>query len=267
MSKDTLVVMHLEGKGLVSSWLKDRVLPAEVGTEYLYQGTLYKVAQSLQYLPDHKTLGGNMLFRVLSTLYPPQDTAELFPKLEHLGRDASATTLIMPGKTPGLSVEPERLIFLVCRTKGQSRFDFAADFPTAVSVDTETTEPLVVIDVHGELHTSWLKNLPMTPRIGSQFLRGTGTFEVTRAIEVLTGNDSGETNQLIKLLTAIYANPGAPAKLIAGMTSLDGGDTTSGIILSTNESKIGKPERIVYLAVNRVTTGSDLATMPADGAD
>ena len=260
MSKDTLVVMHLEGKGLVSTWLKDLVVPPEVGTEYLYQGNLYRVGQSLQYLGDHKTLGGNMLFRVLSTLYPPQDTADLFSKLEHLGRDASSGLFMMPGKTPGLSVEPERIMFLVCHTKGQSRFNFAADFPTAVSADTEATEPLVVIDAHGELHTCWLKNLPMTPRVGSQFLRGNGTFEVRRAIEVLTGNDSGETNQLIKLLTAIYANPGAPASLIATMTALDGGDT----LVLANDTKIGKPERIVYLAVNRVTTGSELATMPAD---
>ena len=61
MSKDTLVVMHLEGTGLVSSWLKDLVLPPESGTEYLYRGNLFKVAQSLHYLPDHhQVMGGNI---------------------------------------------------------------------------------------------------------------------------------------------------------------------------------------------------------------
>jgi hypothetical protein len=267
MSKDTLVVLHLEGKGLVSSWLKDLVLPPERGTEYHYQGDLYVVAQALQYLGDSKSTGGNKLFGVLSALYPPLETTELFHKLKHLGRDAttlSAIGLIVPGKTPGLSVEPERIMFLVCRKQGENQFNFAADFPTAVSADTATTEPLVVLDVNGQLNTCWLKNLPMVPHIGSQFLRGNGTFQVKRAVEVLTGNDSGETNQLIKLLTAIYENPGVPAGLIASMTALDGGESSSGLILTGNEAKLGKPERIVYLAVNRVTTGSDLATMPAN---
>jgi hypothetical protein len=262
MSKETLVVLHLEGVGLVSSWLKDLVLSPERGIEYLYRGNLYKVAQSLQGLGESSSQGGNKLFRMLAALYPPQDTARLFPKLQHLGRDASSS-LVMLGKTPGLTEEPERIILCVCRKESDSPFNLQADFPTAVSSATEATEPLVVFEVNGGFNSCWLKNMPMVPRLGSQFLRGKATFEVNRAIEVLTGHSSGETNQLATLITAIHGPSGG--QMIANMAALDG-DTAGDIVLVSNQIKLAKPERIVYLSAERVHTGSVLASQPEEAA-
>jgi hypothetical protein len=260
MSKQsTLVVFHLEGTGLVSAWLKDLVVSPEAGIEYLYQGNLYQVAQSLNYLGQHSQTGGSMLFRTLSTLYPAGQTTTLFQNLKHLGRDARSakSALIIPGQTPGVSEEPEGLIFLACRKKGDNAFNFGQDFPTTVTADSGTTEPLVVFDVNRSLNSCWLKDLPEAPSLGSQFLRGTGTFEVKRIVEVLTGNDSGQTNQLVTLLSAIYGNPSVGG-MVSAMTGLFGA-TENGFIIPSSGITLDKPERIVYLAAQRLNSVSVLA--------